>query len=208
MSHSPQRHQNTGKYTWEYGYKNQWVKCVQCHQAGVVKNHRFACRHCALVLQGDEDTDYWFGACEVCANGRCYHCGVQYHIRENHPNTIGNTYTFHKNKTISCQACGRDNQVQLLLLKIREQGFDNYFGMPLLLTANFKGHLFWAYNDKHLAELKAFIGASLRERHHLAGGHNGSMISRLPLWIKSAKNRDELLTLIEKLEKITPYNTH
>lgn len=204
MSNLPQRHQNTGKQTWEYGYQNQWVKCVQCGQAGVIKNHRFSCPHCALVLQNDEEASYWFGVCEAYADSRCYHCGVKYKIREYYPKVVGNTRKFNKNKTIRCQACGQDQQTKLRLLKTNLQGFDSYFAMPLLLTANFKGHLFWAYNDEHLAELKAFIGADLRERHHLIGGHNGSMISRLPLWIKSAKNRDELLKLIEKLEKITP----
>lgn len=203
MSNLSQRYLDTGKQTWEYGYQNQWVKCVQCGQAGVIKNHRFACRHCALVLQNDDDWEYWFGACEVYADGYCYHCGVKYQIREHYPKVVGNVHKFNKNKTIRCQACGRDNQAKLWLLTLREQGFDSYFGMPLLLTNNFKGHLFWAYNNKHLAELKQFIGADLRERHHLIAGHNGSMISRLPLWIKSAKNRDGLLKIIEELEKIT-----
>lgn len=165
----------------------------------MVKNARFACPHCALVLQNDEEASYWFGACEVYADGRCYHCGIKYKIREQYPKVVGNVRKFNENKTIRCQACGQNQQAKLWILKTDFQGFDGYFGMPLLLTANFKGHLFWAYNDEHLAELKAFIGADLRERYHLAG--NSSMISRLPLWIKSAKNRDELLKLIEKLER-------
>lgn len=201
MSNLPQRHLDTGKHTWDYGYQEQWIKCVQCEQAGVIKNWRFACPHCALVLQNDEGASYWFGACEVYADGRCYHCGVKYCLRENYPHIIGNTRKFNKNKTLTCQVCGKNQQVKLWLIKTNRQGFDGYFGMPLLLTANFKGHLFWAYNDEHLSELKAFIGADLRERHHLIGRSNGSMISRLPLWIKSAKNRDELLKLIEKLER-------
>ncbi len=52
----------------------------------------------------------------------------------------------------------------------------------------------------NLLELKRFLQADLRERHGLVG--NGSTISRLPLWIKLGKNREKLLKLVAKLEKI------
>ncbi|MDO4897406.1 MAG: hypothetical protein Q3971_08595 [Moraxella sp.] len=208
MTQSPSRHTDTGSHTWTYAHE-QWVKCVRCGQAGTVKHRRFACRHCALVLQNADNRPYhWFGDCRIRADGRCYHCGTKYSIDEHHPKPafVGRLRGFDITKTITCQSCHRKNVVTLLFYKKSKHHLDDEFGMPLLLALPFKGHVFWAYNDKHLAELKTFIGADLRERTHMAG--NGSMISRLPLWIKSAKNRDELLKLIEKLEKISPHQLH
>jgi hypothetical protein len=55
-----------------------------------------------------------------------------------------------------------------------------------------------AYNEAHLQDLKAYIGASHRERR--PDGWKWSMVTRLPKWVKSAKNRDALLKSIERME--------
>ena len=90
-------------------------------------------------------------------------------------------------------------------VKLRKnQGEDYYFGLPLLLQMPCPQGILWAYNQQHLQDLKTFIQADLRERTKNSG--NGSLMSRLPLWIKSAKNRDMLLKMIEKMEKIYPAN--
>lgn len=208
MSNPPQRHQDKGNdlclfsdNQWAF-LDEQWVVCQRCQGAGIADNHRFVCRHCALKLQNTIYNFHYFGKCELSAYGRCQHCGAKYQFAERYAQT-NEVRNLQLNRIFRCQSCQQDDTANFRISKQPYQGFDDYFGMPLLLTANFKGHLFWAYNDEHLAELKAFIEAELRERHHLIGRSNGSMISRLPLWIKSAKNRDELLKLIEKLEKIT-----
>jgi hypothetical protein len=54
----------------------------------------------------------------------------------------------------------------------------------------------WAYNYEHLTHLREYIGATLRGRQSLTFS---TMVERLPQFIKSAKNRDALLALIEKL---------
>lgn len=158
----------------------------------------FFCHHCTLVLQNHTQPTYWFGDCQLYAHGRCYHCGFAYTICEHHDKSIGKT--FKRTTTIRCQACHHDNLAHIHIIKKRHQGCDDYFGMDLLLQAPFKGHVFWAYHDKHLAELEAFIKADLRERTGSSG--NGSMICRLPFWMKSAKNRDGLLKLIDQLKLI------
>lgn len=198
------RHTDNGMGVYQFN-DEQWVKCIKCGQAGIVQNHRFACLHCGLILQNDDKHRYWFGECELYADGRCYYCGGKYNFREAHTKLTGNVRGFKTTKVISCQFCQKDNAIEPSICKMAEYGYDNYFGMPLLLTAKFKDKLFWAYNGEHLAELKAFIGAELRERPEF-GWSNSSMISRLPLWIKSAKNRDELLKVIDKLEKIPKPN--
>lgn len=75
---------------------------------------------------------------------------------------------------------------------------DAYFRQPLSLQTPCSGHTLWAYNEKHLKYLEDFIRANLRER---TPGHTRSMASRLPAWMKSAKNREDVLKGIERLKQ-------
>jgi hypothetical protein len=59
----------------------------------------------------------------------------------------------------------------------------------------------YAMNEEQLAHLESFIAAGLRERRRGAQGWaNSSYISRLPSWTKSAKNRAELLSCVNRLK--------
>ncbi|PAQ15652.1 hypothetical protein CD798_05465 [Bacillaceae bacterium SAOS 7] len=75
--------------------------------------------------------------------------------------------------------------------------FDWYFGYPLYLQISCCSHTLWAYNLQHLEYLKNYVEAELRENHP----YYLSIESRLPLWIKAAKNREIVLKAIEKLEQ-------
>lgn len=75
---------------------------------------------------------------------------------------------------------------------------DYYFNCELWLQASFKNELFWAHNYEHLVYMKQYIGAGLRERNDR---EFFTLVEKLPGFIKSAKNRDKLLKLIDRLEK-------
>lgn len=75
--------------------------------------------------------------------------------------------------------------------------FDWYFGYPLYLQIACCGHTLWAYNLEHLEYIKNYVEAELREN----GTYYLSVESRLPYWIKSAKNRNAVLKAIAKLEQ-------
>lgn len=81
---------------------------------------------------------------------------------------------------------------------------DPYFHLPLWLQAPCRGERLWALNAAHLEWLEGYVGATLRERspgEH--GWSNRGMASRLPRWMKSSKNREEVLRCIRALrEKI------
>ena len=66
------------------------------------------------------------------------------------------------------------------------EALDPHFGLPLLLVEKTAAGLLWAYNPVHLQALHDYAVAPLRER---AGVANGSMFSRLPQWMKLARNR-------------------
>jgi hypothetical protein len=76
--------------------------------------------------------------------------------------------------------------------------FDWYFKLPLWLQISCCGETFWAYNYRHLRFLENYVAAKLRERKK--PNITRSTASRLPQWIKSAKNRDEVLKAIAKLK--------
>jgi hypothetical protein len=76
--------------------------------------------------------------------------------------------------------------------------FDWYFRLPLWLQIECGGKTLWAYNQKHLEFIENYVSAKLRQR---TPNTNKSLASRLPQWIKRAKNRDEVLRAIGKLKE-------
>lgn len=80
---------------------------------------------------------------------------------------------------------------------------DWYFGQPLWLQIDCCGNRLWAFNLEHLRYIKDFVKADIRKktRDTEYGWMNKSLISRLPKWIKSGKNREEILKAIKKLEE-------
>lgn len=73
---------------------------------------------------------------------------------------------------------------------------DWYFRLPLWLQISCCGETLWAYNLSHLEMLEDYVSAKLRERTKKG---RSSFLSKLPNWLKSAKNRDEILKAIGKL---------
>ena len=77
---------------------------------------------------------------------------------------------------------------------------DPWFGVPLWLTADFRGHTVWAFNCAHAKVLRDFVAAELRERSPVSGAAM-SMVEKLPDWMTSAKNRDEVVAVLDRLSE-------
>lgn len=101
-----------------------------------------------------------------------------------------------------CTSCG--------LNKTGKSGGAQTFGKPqdpwfqeeLFLQTQCSGEVLFAYNLKHLSLIRNYVESSLRERNREDLSYkNRSIVSRLPGWIKSAKNREEILHEIGLLEK-------
>lgn len=86
----------------------------------------------------------------------------------------------------------------------RKSGFeinkDPFFGYRLYLTTETRHGLIFVYNTEQLNDLKAYISAELRQRTYT--NKNKTYLSRLPAWIKSARNRKEILKAILRLEQM------
>jgi len=80
-----------------------------------------------------------------------------------------------------------------------EEACSPWFQLPLLLATDTAMGEIWVYNNRHLAQLRCYVAATLRDEHRCG---NGSWSSCLPAWIKSAKNRGKVLKALDKLDQI------
>lgn len=110
---------------------------------------------------------------------------------------------------LNCSFCQKeqvyDSPYPLLTYKTpRKSGFeinkDPFFGYRLYLTTATRHGLVFVYNTEQLNDLKAYISAELRQRTYT--NKNKTYLSRLPAWIKSARNRKEILKAILRLEQM------
>lgn len=85
----------------------------------------------------------------------------------------------------------------------KENPTDGYFGFNLWLQINCCGNSLWAFNNRHLNVLDSYINATLRERKTFKNQWcgNSSVVAKLPKWIKSHKNREQLIKAIQKLRE-------
>ena len=112
-------------------------------------------------------------------------------------------------RRFSCTACGSSKDWSKQKIESWYSGpGDDYLGYPLWLETSCCGETLWAYNLRHLEFIEAFVRAKLRERkpHELYGWSNKSLFSRLPKWIQSGKNREEIIKAIAKIREtvVTP----
>ncbi|ARH95718.1 hypothetical protein STRMOE7_34055 [Streptomyces sp. MOE7] len=108
-------------------------------------------------------------------------------------------------RRLVCAACGATHEwnaeVQGAALVGAAMGGteDPFFRQPLWLQTRCVGRILWAYNEKHVDELGAYARAVLRE--HLASPTT-AMFPRLPVWMKRADNRPEVLAGLERLRAL------
>jgi hypothetical protein len=106
-----------------------------------------------------------------------------------------------RQRLLRCPACGLAKD-QSLPGAVSSGPVDPYFRLPLWLQASCCGHLLWAYNTGHLDLLQSYIGARLRERGPVPGSM--SMAERLPAWLKSASNRQQIVRTCQQLQTTVP----
>lgn len=113
--------------------------------------------------------------------------------------------TLHNDEArLSCPSCGYN-----LAKTAKERTFywdaenptDSYFGVNLWLQTDCVGKSLWVFNKRHLEYLESFVSAKHRQRNpNNETWTNSSLASRLPKWLKSAKNRVQILKAIEVLK--------
>ena len=202
------RYFDHGAFLWNFA-DEVLVRCIRCDAPGVTRTlpdsacrrASFECASCRLSLtsgQGD-----WVGPVAYVGRRSCAHCGHQWlkaeWLEDAFPHAV------HEEVQVTCPACSHDSTVTLKAERRvpHERSIDPHFGLPLLLLASTRHGQVWAYNVRHLSELRSYIAAKLRERR---GGGNSTMFSRLPAWMKAAKHRSELLKTLSRLSALSAAN--
>ncbi len=80
---------------------------------------------------------------------------------------------------------------------------DACFGLPLWRAAPCCGHTLWAYNIEHLNLIENSVAARLRQRALplRKTWYRKGLVSRLPAWMTSARNRATVQKAIAKLRE-------
>ncbi|MGL4465766.1 MAG: hypothetical protein ACRDD1_06315 [Planctomycetia bacterium] len=75
------------------------------------------------------------------------------------------------------------------------------FGLSLWLQTTCSGEVLWAYNLPHVAFMERYVGARMRCFQSANGAFlgNGTLESRLPRWMLSAKHRGLILRGLKSL---------
>ena len=175
-----------------------WVRCPRCSATGIVQatapysqsTPRFTCSGCALRLEGRHSR--WFGTRSGVAHCRCGGCGRelsrQIHGDDNASNQVD----------LRCSDCNAVTSATVHWSYTRPgEPHDPAFGLQLLLQAPCKGETLWAYNPRHLSFIAGYVAATIRER---TPNYNASLASRLPDWIKVAKNRTAVMRAVRQIE--------
>ncbi|MBK6362675.1 MAG: hypothetical protein IPF52_03920 [Saprospiraceae bacterium] len=101
---------------------------------------------------------------------------------------------------ITCKYCKTINKVnenwEPYIAKYHDSGIiDLAFGLPLWYQDIVKGNIIWAFNMRHLTEIKNYVKSTLRER--TTDKFKMTMVEKLPDFIKMAKNREEVLKALQ-----------
>lgn len=128
---------------------------------------------------------------------RCPQCAACAEVRATPPESVQTV----RQARLVCPHCGCNKTMASRAILVGA-AVDWYFQLPLWLQTACCSELLWAYNPAHLDYLASYVQADLREEsaeRSARGLRNSTLVSRLPNWLKSAKNRSEILRGIAKL---------
>lgn len=190
-------------YPTVYFSEKIWVKCPKCSEPALVKTTlpsytipiplRYSsicsCKSCGFQEQNNE---VWYGYYQGFVNLPCKTCGSRI------SNSTEPTKKPYINSDITCDVCNSKRTYELKWYRYRkDRTTDPYFGFDLWIQTTIKNNVLWLYNLDHLEYLKAYIASKLREDN---GRHKYSMITNLPQWIKSSKNREVIVKKLNTLK--------
>lgn len=211
-----QRHLDTGKHAEYFMQGDQWIKCPKCQQKALLKpitcndcqNQKKIVQCCCGYCFDSHKDNYPNPRPKILSfSERCHHCyQVKMDIKKTYP---AHQTQFPKTISATCPKCQKTSHFKVIDKYITVQWISEYerltqadYGFELFLQIPTRHGKIFVYNPQHLAELKQFIQADLREHHTDIYYRNSSYFSRLPAWIKSARHRKEILKAIARLEQM------
>ncbi len=144
-------------------------------------------------------TIYHFGSEFLVRCPRCGKCAHVTRLTAPQSNTFGFQELFDPRRCV-CPNCAYVKEWRESSVSIGG-AVDWYFSLPLWLQTPCCGHILWAYNAEHRAFLEAYVQAKLRDQLPSANT-NRAITSRLPLWLQSAQNREDVLKGLTRLKRM------
>lgn len=193
-----------GPTTIRHSYMTEYlVECPKCKKEALVivddpslqQHGKLTCANCMYAESTKDLVRY-----KLIVRRNCEHCGKEFEIE------ILNQKEKVKEIKIPCPHCGAARAYkptnERSIVKYIDTGMlsDPLFNLPLWLQSEMKGNLFWAYNRRHMNDIKTYVASKLRERQTLT---HTTMVEKLPKFIKDSKNREALIKVIERLERKT-----
>ncbi len=205
------RHRDTGLGLWSFAQRVE-VRCKRCDRPGVVLaswaerrwTAAFVCAHCGLQARSERDD--WLGRIRLWGRRPCGYCGHQWLCVNQQRDFEADSARVPDLRSSpgfgsiarTCPSCGHSSLVEVSAQRLHaDDGHDPHFGLPLRLIETTRAGPLWVYNRAHLEELRRYVGAQQRERRVPV---HRSMFSRLPTWIKLARNRQYVLRMLDRLE--------
>ena len=140
-------------------------------------------------------------ACDFAASAlvRCPRCDRVAHFEQRPGRTADARGRTYPERRLVCRSCGLSRIDTGPHWGTRRRG-QGCYRPALWLRAETRHGELWAYNLEHLDVIRRFVAADLRERAPWYDtGRKMTLVARLPAWIKSAKNRGEVLRAIDRL---------
>lgn len=179
------------------------VHCPKCNDKADVhvqnfldfKNAKLNCRSCHFSEKINDRIRY-----VLKGKIKCTHCQDWLNLE------MAGKKNIPKYVNIKCAACKKINKISgnwtEIFLKYHDHGIiDPVFCLPLWYVETIKNDVIWAYNIDHLEAIKTYVASTLRERN--SDQFKMTMVEKLPDFIKLAKNREEVLKAIERMERKT-----
>jgi RNase P subunit RPR2 len=154
---------------------------------------RINCLRCSFQVEPRE----WLGPVTGTAKSRCPNCGLKWLKKETQRRRLNSRASQYA--SVACPSCEKITKIPIKWTQERfGSPVDPVVGLPLWLQVSCCGHTLWAYNGEHLSKLGAYVAAGLRER---TANKHWSMFSRLPKWMSDGKNREAVLSSINRLDR-------
>lgn len=171
------------------------VVCPRCSGAARAYRSSVACGVCGFSRVAGEPT--FVGEANVLVHmawrPRCSHCGKEL------PKTARRAaQSVPKQLTVRCNGCRHVGSYPVRISPQRRRvELDPASGLPYYLSVPVGSNILWVRNLNHLELIETYISAKLRER--TLAPVRMTMLARLPLWIKAASSRREILLGVKHL---------
>lgn len=176
------------------------VKCPKCGEMGIVTsdnmNSTFKCTNCG-DSKSKERTLYRYDVHNQCKEcGRSYRIDIDDESKQHFPTLY-----------VQCPHCGypmsgkihKTTRNYLSYTGEIKDGHEPYFGFELWFLTSFRSKTIWAINREHLAYMIEYLRADLREKSNEDMSMK-SQADHLPTFMKTAKNRDEIVKKLKELQ--------